>query len=186
MRLEAHGLTIEIIPEDFRYDPCSADNIRTYERAYRLGDPQSSVHGLRVYEGDRLVSSAVLVAGGGASGIHQWSAIVTPKIIYLAVGDHVACLSLPILNLVWATQTDSATCFGVHAIPGSTDIISHGEIEIARLNDEGRIIWSSSGRDIFSEGFQVLPEVVQAVDFNGWIYMFELSTGKDLSSPRLG
>jgi hypothetical protein len=182
MRLEAHGLNIEIIPEDFRYDPRSSDNLRTYDRVYRLEGPQSSVHGLRVSEGDRLVSSAVLVAGGGASGIHERSAIVTPKVIYLAVGDHVACLSLPMLNLVWATKVDSATCFGVHAIPGSSDIISHGELEIARLNEEGRIIWSSGGRDIFTEAVKVLPDAVQAVDFEGWTYQFDLSTGKCLSS----
>jgi hypothetical protein len=186
MRLKAHGLVIEIIPEDFRYDPRSADNPRIYDRVYRLGDPQSSVHGLKVYQDSDLVSSAILIAGGGASGVHAHSAIVTPQFIFLAVGDHVVCLSLPTLDLVWATQTDSATCFGVHAIPGSSDIISHGELEIARLSNKGLITWSSSGRDIFSEGFELLPDAVKAVDFEGRTYLFDLSTGKDVSSSRLG
>lgn len=186
MMLEARGLTIEIIPEDFRYDPCSADNIRAYDRVHRLDGPQSSVHGLKVYQDNVLVSNAVLLAGGGASGVHEHSAIATPEVIYLAVGDHVASLSLPMMNLVWATKVDSATCFGVHAIPESSDIISHGELEIARLSAEGRIMWSSSGRDIFSGEIKVLPDVVQAVDFEERTYLFDLLNGKALSSMRAG
>ncbi len=184
MRLQADALTIEIIPEDFRYDPSSADNIRTYERAYRLGDPQSSVHGVKVYADEHLIASAVLIAGGGASGVHERTVLVAPSVIYVAVGDHVVCLSLPTLELAWATQTDWATCFGVHAIPGSTDVLSHGEVEIARVNNSGRILWSTSGKDIFTGEIAIDDQTVKAVDFEGESYVFDLLTGKPLTGQQ--
>ena len=181
MRFQADALTIEIIPEDFRYDPSSADNVRTYERAYRLGDSQSSVHGVKVYADEHLIASAVLIAGGGASGVHERSALVAPSVIYVAIGDHVVCLSLPTLELAWATKTDWATCFGVNAIHGSADVLSHGEVEIARVSNSGRILWSTSGKDIFTGEVSIHDHTVKAVDFEGESYVFDLLTGQQFA-----
>jgi len=181
MRLEADGLMIEIIPEVFRYDPTSADNKHSYDRVYRFADHQSSVHGVKVFADGDLLASAVLIAGGGASGIHDHSALAGPKIIYIAVGDHVVCLSLPTLELAWATKTDQATCFGVHAISGSSDVLSHGELEIARVSDTGRILWSNSGKDIVTGEVSIHDHAVKAVDFEGKSYAFDLLTGQQQS-----
>jgi hypothetical protein len=44
-------------------------------------------------------------------------------------------------------------------------LISHGELEIARLAEDGSILWQTSGTDIFSEAFALRPEFIEAVDF---------------------
>jgi hypothetical protein len=42
-------------------------------------------------------------------------------------------------------------------------------------------MWSAAGSDIFSEGFKLLRDQVQAVDFNQSVYCVDIATGK---SPR--
>jgi hypothetical protein len=87
-------------------------------------------------------------------------------------------LSLPTLDLGWATKVDGATCFGVYYSPQHDCLLSHGEIEVARVNLSGEIVWSASGKDIFSEGFRVLDDEVEAVDFNHEVYRIDIVTGR--------
>ena len=74
-------------------------------------------------------------------------------------------------------RTDTATCFGVYDAPGFASIISHGELEIARLSYSGQLLWSASGRDIFSEGFRCLDSGIEVIDFNRSVYLFDYRTG---------
>ncbi|WP_146854567.1 hypothetical protein [Brevifollis gellanilyticus] len=179
MKLIARDLTVEIIAENYGYNPKSADNARRYERFYEFGEHRpSSCHGIRVHEGDRELANAILMADGGASGVHERSAVIAGHSIFVAVGSYVTRLSLPALDLIFVTQADTVTCFGVYSLPGSTDILSHGELEIARLDDAGRILWSSSGGDIFSGDFTLGPKTVRVVDFEGTVYFFDLVTGR--------
>jgi hypothetical protein len=39
------------------------------------------------------------------------------------------------------------------------------------------VVWSLSGADIFSEGCQLHPDYVEAVDFNGTVYRIAIATG---------
>jgi hypothetical protein len=176
--IQLKELSIELIKEAYRYDPKSADGIRKYQQTYDLSDGcQSSAHGVVVSGDDKLIASAVILAGGGASTIHAHSAFVqSSSHLLLAVGPHVACLALPNLDLVWATKTDSATCFGVHPIPHTTDFISHGELEISRLNRDGKILWQNSGRDIFTGSIRV-DDKVEVYDFEDHPCIFDLATG---------
>ena len=89
----------------------------------------------------------------------------------------ICSLSLPRLALEWATKVDTATCFGVYYSAEHDCLLSHGEIEIARVSLCGDIVWSGSGRDIFSEGFRVGGKWVEATDFGGYIYRFDIATG---------
>ena len=84
------------------------------------------------------------------------------------------------MQLLWAKQVDTATCFGVYYLPEPGCLISHGELEIARVSLDGDIVWSESGKDIFSEGFRLAGEIVEAVDFNHEVYRFNIATGRPL------
>lgn len=158
----------------------SADDACTPEEEYFLGDKgyrPSSRHRIAVRHGDAVLASRVLLAGGGGSGVHKRSAFVRADTCFVAVGAFICALELPTLRLLWHTRADTATCFGVYDAPAYASIISHGELEIARLSYSGELLWSGSGRDIFSEGFELHEHHVEAIDFDGTRYSFELETG---------
>jgi hypothetical protein len=154
----------------------SQDNVRSYPLEIRLSaDSLTSIHGVEV-NGERVL---VVGAGGGCSAVHEHSALVIDDRLYLAVGDHVACLSLELPHrLIWATRVDTATCFGVYWDSGRAALISHGELEVSRLSLRGHLLWQSSGADIFSNGFRLLPEYIEVVDFNQTIYCLDYVTGE--------
>lgn len=173
---------LELIDEPL-YIPGSADNVRPYSREYKLTDAEtrpSSRHGLILREGNTAARSCILLAGGGATGLHGHSAVILDDTCFIAVGDTLSALSLPSLDLLWHRQVDTATCFGVYHSAKHNCLISHGELEIVRLSLTGEVAWCSSGADIFSEGFELHPDSIEAVDFNGTVYRIDLATGESL------
>jgi hypothetical protein len=56
-------------------------------------------------------------------------------------------------------------------------LISHGELEISRVSLAGEVAWSFAGADIFSEGFALQPDSIEAVDFNRTVYRMDIVTG---------
>lgn len=92
-----------------------------------------------------------------------------------AACDHVACLSLELpYKLICSTRVDTATCFGVYWDSERAALISHGELEIERLSLHGDLVWQASG----AEGFRLLPDYIEAVNFNPTIYRFDYVTGE--------
>jgi hypothetical protein len=165
-------------PDIPHLDAGSAGNACFPEQAYFFGDDYrpSSRHRVAVRQGDANLASRILLAEGGASGVHARSAVVRDETCFVAVGPFVCALELPTLRLLWHTRADAATCFGVYDAPQYASIISHGELEIARLSYAGQLLWSGGGRDIFSEGFELYEHYAEAFDFDGTRYRFELTS----------
>ncbi|VTR93114.1 Uncharacterized protein OS=Burkholderia sp. MSh2 GN=GQ57_25150 PE=4 SV=1 [Gemmata massiliana] len=138
----------------------------------------SSCHRVTVIEDGQDVQACLLIGGGGTSGVHAHSAVCIGGRCYVAVGDSVCALSVPGLDLVWRSRVDSLTCFGVHYLPEFQCFISHGELEIARFDLNGKVTWQTSGRDIFSEGFAIHGEVIEATDFYKTTYRIDIETGR--------
>lgn len=168
-------------PDLPRDDAQSADNAGAPEEECFFGDASylpSSRHRVVVRERDIVLASRVLLAVGGATGVHAHSAFVRGDTCFVAVGPFVCALEIPTLRVLWHTCVDTATCFGVYDAPDYESIISHGELEIGRFSYSGQLLWSASGRDIFSEGFELHEHHAEAIDFNGTRYRFELETGQ--------
>ena len=174
MRIHTAGGTVEILNEP-TYSFGSSDNARAYPFEQNLAgtDRITSTHGVL------LNGAPVAVFGqvGGCSAVHEHSAVYRNNLLYLAVGDSVACFCPHPYEFKWATKVDSATCFGIFYHEAREAFISHGELEIARLLDDGKVVWSASGEDIFSEGFSLTPSHIEAIDFNGKVYNFDYDTG---------
>jgi hypothetical protein len=51
-------------------------------------------------------------------------------------------------------------------------------LEIARVSLTGEIVWSAGGKDIFSEGFQIVGDYIEAIDFNHEVYRVDIATGR--------
>ena len=163
------------------YHVGSRDNAREYQRYVSLADNlPTSVHGVEI-NGSLICA---IGAAGGCSAVHQRSVAVASDRMVVAVGDHVACLSLNASQayaLLWATCVDDATCFGVYWDERRQAIFSHGELQIMRLTADGVQVWSASGADVFSEGFSLHEDYVEAVDFNHRVYRFDYELGELIS-----
>ena len=170
-----------VITNESPYDARSADNVSSPDAETFLGETNyraSSRHLVAITDGTTVVASRMLLANGGATGVHAHSAIVRDDTCFVAVGPFVCALALPSLEVFWSTQADQATCFGLYESTTYASLISHGELEIARLAYSGEIIWSSGGRDIFTEGFELHDHTAEAVDFAGTRYRIDLATGR--------
>ena len=176
--LKAEHLEV-IIKDDHTFSHGSADNVRTYETIHELGPDSfiASRHGVEVRDLNGTVSSCILTAGGGATGVHEHTAFVRGPSCFVAVGPYIVSLDIPSLNLNWAVEVDQATCFGVYISSKHNCLISHGELEIVRLSHNGKIIWKASGADIFTNGFTLLEDTIEVIDFNERNYIFDVVTG---------
>jgi hypothetical protein len=182
MLFKAREYDLELIDEP-TYTPGSADNVRSYAHEYDFTDAAyrpSSRHGLVLRESGVVRQSCILLAGGGASGVHKHSIAIVDSICFVAVGDTLCSLALPLFDLLWRRQADHATCFGVYFSANHYCLISHGELEIARVSLSGEVVWSSGGADIFSEGIKVFPDFVEAVDFNHTFYRMSITDGTSI------
>lgn len=173
MRIETDVGEIEVLDEP-TYTFGSADNVRSYPFAEAL----SSESRLFARHGVFLNGEPIAVFGdAGCTGVHQHSALYLNGQVFLAIGNKVVCFSPKPFEFRWQLQVDSAACFGVHYQTEQNALLSHGELEIARFSEDGRLLWSASGADIFSEGFRLLPEWVEAADFNQRVYRFSYADG---------
>lgn len=174
MRITTQVGLIEIVDEP-AYTFGSADNTRRYEievdlaNRVRLG----AIHGV-LLDGEPLV----VFGDFRCTGVHQHSAICRNGNILLAVGGIVVSFNAKPFRLNWQLEVDHAACFGIHYQPQAEALVSHGELEISRFTEEGTILWAASGADIFSEGFRLHPNYIEAVDFNGTAYHFSYATGE--------
>lgn len=176
MKLSTDAGEVEYVNEP-AYTFGSSDNPRTYQFAKNLdaGSRPSSVHGV-LLNGEPL---AVFGANGGATGVHSHAALWLDHQLLLAIADRVLCLKLAPYEHCWTLRVDDATCFGIHYHSPTRSLISHGELQICRFTNEGRILWQSGGRDIFTGDFCLGQSGVIATDFNGFEHRFRYSDGRN-------
>ena len=163
------------IVQEYIYRFGDKDNVRQYAQEIEFNQEYrpSSIHGLLLDDEPLIVFSAA----GGASAVHARSALLLGSRLHLAVGDRVACFALDTRALVWSTVVDFATCFGIHYEETRQVIITHGELTVARLSEEGALVWQSGGADIFTEGFWLEDDCIVAIDFERSEYRFNYDTG---------
>jgi len=77
------------------------------------------------------------------------------------------------------TEVDFATCFGIHLSSDGQVLISHGELSISRLAENGDVVWERCGRDIFTGQLEMHTTSVQVRDFDDKSYRFDLATGAE-------
>ena len=125
--------------------------------------------GIRIYENEEPIGKVLLVADT-YNVLSEKGILLDNDRLLIACGNEVFCILLPTLELLWHTQVDMATCFQIVAY--QDDYITHGEVEISRLNKQGEILWQFSGKDIFvspterTPAFKTTPQGIDLVDFN--------------------
>jgi hypothetical protein len=180
VKIQTEEYEVEIAP-DPAYSLGSIDNTHSYAKEYVFGNPgeyrgQYSI-GVNTKGGTR---NSCIVIDDYAFGetINDGSATIVQSKLFVAMGNSICCFTLPSLEIDWRTKVDIATCFRVYYSVGNNCLISHGEVEIVRLNLEGDIVWKASGADIFTEGFSLFSDRIEVIDYYHAKYRIDIVTGQ--------
>ena len=162
---------------DYTYNN-SCDNSKNYVKTFLSGvnNFSTSMIGIELFEDDVFKTSCLIGSEGGVSGINENSSLISYGGLVVCCSNTVFKLTIPNLDLEWKTITDSATCFGIYYL--DNDYVVHGEVEITRLDKNGKIIWQQGGRDIWTtkEGvdiFDVYDNYILATDWDYNQYKFD-------------
>jgi hypothetical protein len=127
------------IYDDQTFIEGSADNINAYDFVYfdKSEYHFQSIYGIKIFQDNTLIKSAVIGSIGGGTAIHDTSTIIENDRLLVCCSDTIFCLSIPDLTLLWRTKADQVTCFEIYKYQNS--YIIHGEFEITRLDKDGEI-----------------------------------------------
>jgi len=177
------------LTNDTLYNPDSADNSIQYNKFYTEQPYQdeyfSTKHGVFLIEDGEIKKSVCVCSSGGHTGIHHTSSVVDGNRFLICCADSIFCLALPSLELNWIIKADHATCFEIYKY--ESDYIVHGELEITRLDKNGRIVWKFSGSDIFTtptgrDDFKLHGDTIEAVNWDGIKFTINAKTGKSINT----
>jgi hypothetical protein len=173
------------IYRDENYSKRSVDNLHKYDIEHFDESDYvfPTMFGIKVYKDNNLLSSAIIGSFGGGTGIHKTSIVYEDTRLLICCSDSIFCLSIPDLKLLWQTKADQATCFEIYKY--QDNYIVHGELEISRLNKDGKIMWQQGGADIFTtidgtQDFELTDNFIIATDFENRVYKFDYE-GKDFT-----
>lgn len=177
LRFRFKNLAIEVF-NDLTYSSQGADNKFAYPKQYFSDSGQefpTSRHGIKIAD-DQEATSCIIIGAGGATGVSKNSALVDDDKLLICCGDTLFCLSLPTLDLLWKTKADTVTCFQVFKL--NNDYLVHGELDISRVDREGKIKWQFGGVDIFvnTEGKDEIllnSDHIILTDFSGADYKID-------------
>ncbi|MEI6950543.1 hypothetical protein V9K67_25390 [Paraflavisolibacter sp. H34] len=176
--LHHNDITVELF-DDTAFTQ-TADSPTSYDKVIQEEKDKeflpNSQHAIKVYKGEKLIKTAIVVASGGGTGVQEDTALIDEKSLIVRCCNKVFSLSLPDLNINWVTEPDWATCFSVHKYQDT--YITHGEISIARIDKNGKVLWSYSGADIFvclykGTPFEMHDDFIELTDFNGSKYRID-------------
>jgi hypothetical protein len=166
----------------------SVDNINQYDLIYLDKSEYrcTSIFGIKIFQDDTPVTSAVIGSVGGGTAIHDTSTIIENDRIVVCCSSSIFCLSVPDLTLLWRTQADQITCFEIYKYKDS--YIVHGELEISRLDKDGIILWQRGGADIFTtldgkDGFAITDNYILATDWENRKYKFDFNGQSLINDP---
>ena len=176
MDIVFNGYRIELGNDpDYKMD--SVDNNWLYSSIYRDEESlvyRGSQHSVKIYNSDMLITSALLIAVGGGTTIHEHSAILIEDNLLICCANEIFNLSVPSLKLNWMTKADYATCFGIYF--NSKGIFVHGEMQVSKISLGGEIIWEQGLRDIIvnidakRNEFEMHKNYIDLMDFAGNTY----------------
>ncbi|KRD59257.1 hypothetical protein ASE40_13850 [Flavobacterium sp. Root935] len=191
MKIDYNNFEIEVF-DDQNYTLNSPENSFHYQKVYFEGKYQeknfysTSKHAIVIKKNEAEISSAIICATGGATGIYENSFIIEDKKIWIRVCNTLYCLQIPSLEIVWHKEFDFATNFGIYKL--EKDFIIYGEVEIFRITKEGEIVWRFGGRDIWVnlEGknpFNIESDKIRLIDFESNEYVLDFN-GKQIEDNQ--
>lgn len=196
MKISHQHKTIELI-NDENYTPFSTDNPFPYSRVYIAEDIRErgfqvvSKIGIiirDVSDPDKVLCAAIICETGGATSIGEQTQIIEGQNLVVCICNMVYCLNIHTLDLQWKTKADTITCFCIHKF--GQGLITHGELELTKLDFNGLIEWQFSAREIFvtpndQPAFRIEGECAIVQDWSGYEYVID-ANGKPITETKIG
>jgi hypothetical protein len=160
------------------YDQPLSPSPITFTSDYRFGDamPMAVIHIHHRDANQREYSCRLRADGGGVSATAK-AVYVRGDTCYVAAARYVVALALPTLALAWSVRADTSLVYELHYAKEYASLLTWGECEVARIDLCGQVIWTMSGKDIFTNGFTMGEDTLEVVDFNHERYRVALATG---------
>jgi hypothetical protein len=179
MKFHNERFEIEIVDESANGN-LSTDKIRKYFKEFILDEARFNTQcfGIIIKNASGIQNSCSVLAKSWGKEIDENTVVFFSENLYISIGNKVCCFAIPSLILQWQKEVDLSDCFGLYISPDGKGIISHGEMDISKLSFSGEILWQVSGKDIFTEGFEILNDHVEVIDFNHEKYRIDLSDGQ--------
>lgn len=103
---------------------------------------------------------------------------ITRDRLILALSQELVCFKLPELTVEWNLDLDKMPVF--EFIDIEDDILLRGELQIFRINMNGKIVWSTYGEDIWvnihgEREMQLIDKQIVLTDFNGKKYYIDIA-----------
>ena len=174
LQSQPYDIVIHELPQD--HPPALSEPVR-YSHTITIGEYLFVHKVVQVFHQGQMIASCLFSSDLGV-GAHEHSAVTIEQTCFIAVAQFVFALELPHLNVQWKAAVDPSECFGVYVLAEADGLITHGEQDIARLAFDGTLIWSASGKDIFSNGIALEADHVAVVDFAGERYQIDNRTGE--------
>ena len=186
-----NDLTIEVLDEP-TYKFGSTDNNFNYSKHYfgnGATEYPTSKHGIKLYQDGQIIDNCIIIGSGGATVIHQNSSLLDKDQLLICCCDTVFCITLPNLKIEWKTQADQATCFQIFKQQDA--YIVHGELQVAKLDKDGKIKWEFGGADIFvsldnEEEFKIVNDGILLTDFAKTKYKIDFNGNLMWDTSNLG
>ncbi|WP_432664492.1 hypothetical protein R9X47_28685 [Wukongibacter baidiensis] len=167
-----------ILYDENNYTLDSTDNIRMYNNFYYGVNCNKSNVVTKI--GIRYTvtgTNILLMATGGASGLHDTCYVIDQDNLIICVSDSIFSINIIDLSPNWVIQGDSASCIQLFK---TNDIyIVHGELGVSAITSSGEILWCFRGRDIFvtPDGrykFQIVDNKIYLTDWERNEYVLDL------------
>ena len=158
------------------FDLNNENNYEKYNKIYADLKTEPNLIGIKIFEDDIEINSCIIGSEGGSTTIHDTSNLLSYDGIVFCCGNSIIKLTLPSLELEWKTVSDTMTCFEIFYL--EKDYLVHGELDITRLDKNGKIVWQNSGKDIFTtlegnDDFFLTETEIIAMDWNYEKYIFD-------------
>lgn len=189
VRFQHNNYLIEVFDDStFSQNPDSPTQYdKIYEPEADKEYKSSSQHAVIVYDGEKKVSSAIIVAAAGATSVSEDSTLICNNLLLVRCSNIIVSLTIPQLELIWMTAVDLITCFSMHVYQNT--LVTHGELTVCRIDLSGNILWEFGAGDILlridgDNCFNMNTNSISLQNFNGDKYEIDYD-GKLLTNPSL-
>lgn len=156
---------------------------KEYLQRIEITDSDSSYLEISVFEGRNEINSGLISGINGGVWLHKeteenqgQSVQLSNGDLILSLGCNLVSIQIPTLKVNWNIVPDSAEIFEFYNL--ENDILLRGELQIHRIDLNGRIRWSYSGKNIWvnidgKPEVTILENRIKLIDFNHDEYLID-------------
>lgn len=183
-KLDSQFLEIEDVNRriELKYESKLLDK-KDYLKTIEITDSNSSDLEIRVFESRNEINSGLITGINGGVCLHKaneedqgQSVKLSNGNLILSLGCNLVSIQIPTLKVNWNIVPDFAEIFEFYNL--ENDILLRGELQIHRIDLNGRVRWSYGGKDIWvnidgKPEVTILENQIKLIDFNHDEYLID-------------